>query len=546
MTQLHTLRRLTAISFAMCLGCTVTPSDPGAQRPVDPVESRSMLARQNAGPSTPESPGDIRRMSAAAPAGVFRSAVAYPTGVRESSVLLLEADGPQEVRIGQPYAYTLRVTNLSSSPLHHVSVFDASAPPTPEKRETAASSPTTTQGSRPLATPWDVGTLAPRESKSRQINGTADEVGILRNCLAAAYTPTLCTALRVVKPELQMTREAPADVMICQTISVTYVVSNVGTGTADAVRLHEDLPDGLMTADGARELSLNLGDIRAGESRSQTVALKAGRTGEFTTRATAVSGDAQAQSREMTTAVREPVLALSVTAPESRYADEAVDYRITVKNTGDIAAQSARLQLTVASPVPGEAQPDRDLGTIAPGDTKTLAISLRAPRTAGDLRLTASAEARCAKTATANAAVSILTIPALLLECNDSIDPVRIGSTTIYTITVTNQGWGADTNVTVKALVPPEELYVDSQGASAIHAAGQTLTFDPITTLAPKQSVQWKVEVKGLRPGDARFNVDLTSDSLTRPASKSESTRVVGDAQDIKAAGVKTGEVGKK
>ena len=53
-------------------------------------------------------------------------------------------------------------------------------------------------------------------------------------------------------------------------------------------------------------------------------------------------------------------------------------------------------------------------------------------------------------------------------------------------------------------------------------------------------------QIARLRSGDARFNVDLTSDSLTRPASKSESTRVVGDAQDMKAAGLKTGEVEKK
>src|SRR5687767_337421 len=60
-------------------------------------------------------------------AGQFQYTLAYPTGERETSVLLLEVDTPQQVRVGRPYNYSVRVTNLTDTPLHGVQVRDAGA-----------------------------------------------------------------------------------------------------------------------------------------------------------------------------------------------------------------------------------------------------------------------------------------------------------------------------------------------------------------------------------------------------------------------------------
>ena len=44
---------------------------------------------------------------------------------RQTSVLMLEAQTPEQVCVGQPYTYTLRLTNLTDASLHRGGVRGA-------------------------------------------------------------------------------------------------------------------------------------------------------------------------------------------------------------------------------------------------------------------------------------------------------------------------------------------------------------------------------------------------------------------------------------
>jgi uncharacterized repeat protein (TIGR01451 family) len=460
--------------------------------------------------------------------GALVHSLAYPTGDRATSVLMLEAEAPQQVRVGQPYSYNLRVTNLTDTPLHGVEVRDMSRDVPAEARSDDAAAGRDARRPMGGATPqWTVGTLGPKQTQTRQFNATADEVGTVGNCLSVSYQPTLCMAVQVVKPELQITKTGPESVLACEDIPYTYRVTNTGTGIAQNVRVEDELPEGLATQDGGRTISLPVGDLNQGQSRDVTARLRAQRTGEFTSRAVARSAGAEARSREVRTAVRQPVLAVAVEGPEYRYVNEPVDYRVTVRNTGDAPADRAVVRLS--APGGTERLPDRDLGTIAPGDTKTFTVTTRSGRQAGDLRLTATAQARCAAEATNAASVAIRTVPALRLECVDTTDPVRVDGTSAYTIRVTNTGSGPDRDINVAATVPAELQYVgEGQGGTTrIQADGQKLRMGTVPTLAPGASAQWIVQVRAVRPGDARFGVEMTSASLTKPVDESESTRVI-------------------
>jgi hypothetical protein len=57
----------------------------------------------------------------------------------------------------------------------------------------------------------------------------------------------------------------------------------------------------------------------------------------------------------------------------------------------------------------------------------------------------------------------------------------------------------------------------------------RTVTFDPVRELGPKTEVVFKVRVKAGTAGNARFKATLTSDHLTTPVTKEESTTVYGD-----------------
>jgi uncharacterized repeat protein (TIGR01451 family) len=560
------------------------------------------------------------------------NALAFPTGDRRTSAILLEAQAPREVRVGQPYTYTLRVTNLTEAPLHDVRVRDVTsrddtraaradddetdrttrdrdaedrreartaadqavgptgdaardaATAREQARDAAARDPSTPRdetnpGRAPIdrAAPagdatdrtrtdaqrrdeqrredlsrapggaerdpapgrgrgartaaWDVGTLAPGETKTKEFTATADEVGNVANCLTVAYNPTLCLAVTVVKPELKIVKAAPEQALLCQEIVYRYTVTNSGTGTARDVRIEETLPEGLALAQGeARNLSLQVGDLGAGQSREVTARLRATRTGEFAGRATAKAADGlEARSEDRSTRVSEPVLAVDVSAPEARYVGEPVEYTVNVKNTGD--ANAERVVVRLNAPGAAERLTDRDLGSIEAGKSKSFTINTRAGREAGNLQLTATASAVCAKQASDSASVAIRTAPALQIECIDGTDPIRVGASTTYTITVKNEGTGPDSNVTVRATLPPELEYVGTRekNAADVKAEGRNITFGPVRTLAPGATATWTIEAKALQAGDTRFGLELTSDSLTKPAVETEPTRVVGE-----------------
>src|SRR5579864_807169 len=86
-------------------GCMSDQQQPG-QRAYNPASNSSAV--QASDTSQAPAPTDSR------------TAMAFPTGDRNTSALLVEESGPREVRVGQPYNYEIRVTNLTNQPLNGV------------------------------------------------------------------------------------------------------------------------------------------------------------------------------------------------------------------------------------------------------------------------------------------------------------------------------------------------------------------------------------------------------------------------------------------
>jgi hypothetical protein len=58
---------------------------------------------------------------------------------------------------------------------------------------------------------------------------------------------------------------------------------------------------------------------------------------------------------------------------------------------------------------------------------------------------------------------------------------------------------------------------------------GKELVFEPLPQLAPRTDAIYRVNVRGIAPGDLRFRARITADGLTDPVLKEESTKVYGD-----------------
>ena len=107
---------------------------------------------------------------------------------------------------------------------------------------------------------------------------------------------------RVTEPKLRLTKTAPTEVMACDPIPMTFVVTHPGSGTSRNVRIEDRLPQGLTTTDGKTSFMVTIGDLGPGESKKTTVNVKAARTGSYQNKATATAdGGLRAESSTTTT-----------------------------------------------------------------------------------------------------------------------------------------------------------------------------------------------------------------------------------------------------
>jgi uncharacterized repeat protein (TIGR01451 family) len=125
-------------------------------------------------------------------------------------------------------------------------------------------------------------------------------------------------------------------------------------------------------------------------------------------------------------------------------------------------------------------------------------------------------------------------LPALLMELVDLDDPVEVGAETSYEMRVTNTGTKTETNVQLTCTVPDEMEFRGARAPAGCQhkVEGKAVVFAPIPKLAPRADVIYRVNVRGVKPGDLRFQARLRADGLTVPVLKEESTRVYGDEQE--------------
>jgi len=482
-------------------------------------------------------------------------ALALPTGDRTTSSLLVEAVSPSRIAVGRAYEYQIKLTNLTKNLVLEDIVVRQDVG---DKLAIERSDPAPAKGDTKGEKTWNLARLAPGESRSIKVQALGEEAGSASSCIRVTYQPSLCITTEFIKPEVQVTKEVPAQANICDLIPARYVVRNSGAGAARGLRLRDELPDGLTTSAGGRIVEADFGELAQGQSKEYKVELAAAKPGNYTSRA-AVQGqdELRATSNQTTTALRAAKLDVKFAGPEAQYLGQASTYQVTVRNAGEALAAAARLQVKVDPDLRidrvSRASSDKkapavgtdnaltwDLGDLAPGAEAVVSFT-GAGRGKKELHHTAVASSTCARsrdlatTTTATAQTEIISLPALRLEMVDDHDPVRVGENVVYTINVLNQGQGEDRNVKIVCKLPDGLTYVSSGGTSEGKADGQTITFPSVDRLAAKQQLNYTVTAKSTKSGDVRTNVELTSDYLTSPDAETEPTRLV----DTSAAATK-------
>jgi len=460
--------------------------------------------------------------------GAHALSMVYPRP--DYGIIQVDKTMPQEVRLNKPFAYVIKVTNLTNMMLTDVAITETLS----KEFEFKGSEPAGRSEDNKLI--WEIDSLGPRANKSIRISGVATGSNPLEHCTAITHTIRDCAMVKVVEPTLEVGRIAPSQAVLCEPIPIDYVVTNSGTGAAQNVQITDTLPVGLQTADGKGKVVLDAGTLLAGESRRFSVKLRATKTGAYASKAVATSASGlMAESESTLTSVRQPILSITKSGPQRQFLGRAVTYEITVLNKGDGPARDTVVEdlvppgvTSVEATAGAQSAGSKlvwELGTLEPNAAKTVRVSYT-PTREGDVMATATATAHCAETVTDSARTSVAGIPASRLQVIDLEDPIEVSSTTTYLITVVNEGSAADTNIRIICTLDDKVQYVSSAGATAGSIMGKTVSFAPLRSLEPKAKATWRVVVRGVRAGDLRFKVSMHTDHLALPIEHTEATHI--------------------
>src|SRR5262249_10511897 len=143
-------------------------------------------------------------------------------------------------------------------------------------------------------------------------------------------------------------------------------------------------------------------------------------------------------------------------------------------------------------------QVEWSVGALAPGESKTVEVELRAAAK-GRVCNRAVATAARGLTAQDEACTEFTGEAGGLFAVVDTDDPVVVGGSTSYVITVRNQGMIPVTNVVVTATVPEQMALTQAVGPTTSHQDRQQVRFEP-ATVQPGAEARYQINVRADQP----------------------------------------------
>jgi uncharacterized repeat protein (TIGR01451 family) len=449
-------------------------------------------------------------------------------GMSASYLVQLFKKGPATVSVGDNFSYV--ITAQARTDVAETTIMDT----LPAGASYVSSDPAAAQEGNKLT--WKLGNMNKGETKTIMVTLKADKEGELANCATVSAIPRVCVTTIVGKPQLALQKTGPASAQVGQNVTYTVSLRNTGNSVAKSVVVTDPIPEGFSSATAQGKFSFDVGDMPPGASRSVQVTLHADKRGKFCNKVFASSSNAGKVEAEVCTTVIQPSLKVEKkTSNAELFINQAAAYDILVSNTGDtdlsgiMVTDNAAPETVIAAANDASVMGSTatwNVGALKAGEKKTLSVKVIS-KVPGKFCDTVTATSAEGLRDSSQACTIWKGVTGVLLETIDDPDPIQVGETSRFTIRVTNQGSTIDIkDLNIVATLPPEVDVLPGTVSDGGTISGKEIAWPAIGSVAPKASVTRTYIVKGVKAGDARTKVSITTSMRKDPIEKVESTTV--------------------
>jgi uncharacterized repeat protein (TIGR01451 family) len=452
----------------------------------------------------------------------------------QSPQIVIQKIAPPEIQVGRPAVLRLVVRNTGSMAASAVEIHDR----VPRGARLLGSTPPASREQRGELF-WSLGTLKPGGTSAVEMQVMPTEEGEIGSVATVQFQAEATARSRVTRPKLVITTAGPNRVLLGDETTLTFTVSNPGSGVATGVELAEHVPAGLKHP-GGKDLVCPVGDLKPGESRRLQIPLKAVQPGPIVNLVTA-RGDANLHSEHsFNLEVTSPQLDVALTGPKRRYLEREATYQFSVSNPGTAPAQQVELVAYLPQGlkfVNANNAGRYDATTRAvywrmdelPANQRGTVELVTLPMEQGQFSIKVRSAAQRGLVAEKEQPLLVEGLASVLFQLSHTKDPLEIGGETTYEISVVNQGSKASNNLQISVMLPAELKPLAADGPARFSIENNKVVFEALPQLAPKSVAAFHVRAKALRAGDLRVRCQMMTDDMQQPVIKEESTRVFAD-----------------
>jgi hypothetical protein len=329
-------------------------------------------------------------------------------------------------------------------------------------------------------------------------------------------------------------------------------VNNRTTSPLRNVVVLDRFGTGLRHSKAASPIQQSLGELAPGDERAIGLTFTVREPGRHchTVEATAdgghkatAEGCVTATGDAAATAPDAPSVSVEKSGPQRLKVGEVGLFKIEIINTGKRAINRLQIAdrwgdgLTPVEATKGHNRSgDNEItwqydAPLAPGARALIEVRYRATSAAAKNCTSAVVSAE-GLSETAEHCVEIMGAPTanvnetLAVVISEVNEPVRVGSAFVYRIVVRNDGAKPKRDIVLGVELAPSVAVDLIQGPAKHSQVGQTIRFEPVLSLEPKQSLSYELRVRGTRAGRADIRASATSESIASPITAEKTLQI--------------------